>query len=409
MGVELVDRLLSEWDERLRRIDDSLLALEAEPTYQMLAPRSSPRAELRGQTARLVAPALDALSDVFEYRGKLTEVLDQARQVRASMSGLAFWGQKDKEREIVALLSGPSIELPPDTTPLARRALLDPGARDVRVMPAQLLEAMGAAYACARDAVVGVQAAWEGLEREHAAIARQLDQARASGAALGVLAGVEGELAAIERALEASRASAAEDPLGAAAQVASGLGPRVAALARELEAAGALRGRVEVGLARARGTWVRLREVHEAARAAVGAMPREVAGASAPGAPVDDARVDGLRPWLEKLEAVAAEGRVAAVEVGLSSWDAAARACLATDGKIAGALSAVVARRDELGGRLRARRAQAQALAARGVALDPALEEVAREAEALLARRPTPLAQAASLVERYEAELRTGR
>jgi hypothetical protein len=138
-------------------------------------------------------------------------------------------------------------------------------------------------------------------------------------------------------------------------------------------------------------------------------MPREIAGASAPGEPTPDDRIDALPMWLQKLEAVAREGRAAAAEVGLSKWNAAARGYLATDEAIAGAFAAVVGRRDELVGRLRARRAQAQALVARGVAVDSALEDVAREAEKLLGRRPTALAQAAALVERYERELRTGR
>ena len=66
-----------------------------------------------------------------------------------------------------------------------------------------------------------------------------------------------------------------------------------------------------------------------------------------------------------------------------------------------------MARREELSGRLSARRAQASALAARGASIDPSAEPAAREAEALLARRPTPLGKAKELVERYESLVRT--
>lgn len=409
MGTEVVDRVLSEWDERLRLIDESLLALEAEPTYQMLAPRSTTRAPLQGETARVVAPALEALDDVFEYRGKLTEVLDRARAVRASMSGLSLWGNDEKEREIFVLLQGPSIEVPPQATPLARRALLDPGARDVRVVPEQLLSAMAAAYEQARDAVVAVKQAWERIEPVLAVIERQLEDARAMAAMLGIEATVEAELAAVTRELEAARVRVAQDPLGASADTASRLEPRVGTLTKELAGIASLRDRVAAGLARARETLKRLREVNEAAKHAVDAMPREIAGAGAPGQPIVESHLEGLPAWLDKLEQVAREGRFQAAEVGLSKWDAAAQSYLANDEKIAGALAAVLARRDELAGRLRARRAQARALAARGVALDPALEDMAREAEKLLARRPTPLAHAAALVERYEAEMRAAR
>jgi hypothetical protein len=409
MSAEVVDRVLAEWDERLRRIDESLLALEAEPTYQMLAPRASTRAPLQGETARVVAPALEALNDVFEYRGKLTEVLERAREMRASMSGLAFWGNDEKEREIYALLQGPSIELPPEATPLARRALLDPGARDVRVVPEQLLAAMAAAYERARDAVVAVQQAWERIEPVLARVERQLEDARGTAAMLKIEAAVEGELGAVARELEAARVLVAQDPLGATADVAARLSPRASAIHQQLAGLAAQRDRVTSSLARAQSTLVRLREVHAAALSAVDAMPREIAGASAPGAPTDEAQLEGLVPWLDKLEQVVREGRFQPAEVGLSKWDAAAQAYLTSDEKIAGALVAVVARRDELAGRLRARRAQAQALAARGVTLDPALEDMAREAEKLLARRPTPLAHVAALVERYESEMRPGR
>jgi hypothetical protein len=409
MTIELVDRVLAEWDERLQRIDESLLALEAEPTYQMLAPRASPRAPLEGETARIVAPALAAVNDVFEYRGKLTEVLDRAKSMRATMSGIAFWGNDDKERSIFALLQGPSIELPPEATPLARRALLDPGARDVRVVPEQLLAAMASAYERARDAVVAVKQAWERIEPVFAMIERELEDVRSTAASLGIEAAVQAELAAVTQALETARVRVAQDPLGATADVAARLGPRAAAIGKELAGLVAQRARVDSGITRARATLEKLHAVHEAAKNAVHAMPREIAGASAPGVPTETALLDGLPPWLDKLEQVAREGRLPAAEVGLSKWDAAAHGYLANDEKIAGALAAVVARRDELAGRLRARRAQAQALAARGVALDPALEDMAREAEKLLARRPTPLAHAAALVERYESERRPGK
>jgi hypothetical protein len=137
-------------------------------------------------------------------------------------------------------------------------------------------------------------------------------------------------------------------------------------------------------------------------------MPREIAGAVAPAPPIEDGLVEGLPPWLAKLDAVAHEGRFQVVEVGLAKWDAAAQGYLEHDGKISGALAALVNRRDELTGRVRARRAQAQARQGRGAAQDPRIDELAREAEKLLARRPTPLAQAAALVERYEEALRTG-
>jgi hypothetical protein len=403
MGLEEIDRVLAWWDERLRRIDESLLALEAEPTYQMLAPRSATRATLEGETARVVGPALDAMGELFEHRGRLTEVLDRARAVRASIT---FWGGGDKEQEIRALLEGPSIELPTEATPLARRALLDPGSREVRVVPGQLLEAMSTAFTRARDAVVAAQQAWELVEPQIATIERKLGDARTSAASLGVEGAVREELAVVERELEVARKRIARDPLGASGDLGAHLVPRIAAVTDQLAGLAAQRARVEDGIAGARDTLRELHEIHARARAAIDALPREIEGARAPGRPTDDGHIEGLGPWLDKIRDAASAGRWSTGEVGLARWNDAAKGYLAADGQIARALSSVLARREELSGRLSARRAQVAALVARGVSLDPSAEDAAREAEKLLARRPTPLARAAELVERFDAAVR---
>jgi hypothetical protein len=406
MGVEAIDRVLQEWDERLRRVDESLLALENEPTYQMLAPRTRTRAPLEGETKRVVVPALDSLQELFEHRGRLTEVLDRAKEIRESMSSLAFWGNDEKERAIKALLYGPSIEMPQELTPLARRALLDPGARDVRVVPEQLLVAMAAAFERARDAVVAVQRAWEGVEPSLDAMAKRIEGARAAAGALGVEAGVRDELAAVERELEAMHVRVAQDPLGASAEVEGRLGPRIDAVSAHLGELAAVRDRVARAAERARSALSELSSVHRRAVLAVTRLPQEVQGASASGVPTPSNLIEGLAPWLEKIEAAARAGRWLGAEVGLAKWQEAAQTHLANDSKIAAALDQVLARRDELAGRLSARRAQAAALVARGIALEGGAEQVASEAARLLAERPTPLARAAELVERYDRLVR---
>lgn len=407
MTIEAIDRVLGEWEERLRRVDESLLALEAEPTYQMLAPRTRTRAPLEGETRRVVEPALEALRELFEHRGRITEVLENAKEVRASMSALTFWGNDEKERQIQQLLYGPSIELGQEMTPLGRRVLLDPGARDVRIAPEQLLAAMATAFEGARDAVIAVQNAWATVEPSLDAMGKRLEEARKAARSLGVEPGVEDELATLDRDLEAMRVRLARDPLGASVDVTARLAPGIDAVTARLGELGAVRDRAHDGLARARQLLDAVRKAHADARDAAVRMPREVDGASAPGTPTDDGLIDGLGPWLAKIEAAAVAGRWQTAEVGLARWREAAQGYLDQDGKLARALAAVVGRRDELVGRLSARRAQAQALAARGGAVDPAAESAAREAEALLALRPTPLGKALALVERYEKLVRT--
>src|SRR5262249_22040000 len=131
--AQYIDARLAAWSERLQRIDDSLLALEAEPIYQMLSgPKRTP---LEGVTRERVEPALEALANLFEARQRLGEVFERAKELRASMSALAFWENDDKLKQIQQLLDGPSIHMGTQTTPLARRGLLDAGAHDVSASP----------------------------------------------------------------------------------------------------------------------------------------------------------------------------------------------------------------------------------------------------------------------------------
>ena len=241
----------------------------------------------------------------------------------------------------------------------------------MHVVPEQLLAAMAAAFERARDAVVAVERAWEWAEPSLGAVAQQIESARREVVSLGLEGGVRDELAAIEQELEALRVRVAKDPLGASADVGARLAPRVAGLGARLAELGALRDARRGRASPARGRCgSRCGRMQARAVEAVERMPREVEGASAPGTPTDAGLVEGLGPWLAKIEAAATAGRWQAADVGLGKWVDAARDYLANDGKIAGALATVLARRDELSGRLSARRAQAAALASRGVALD---------------------------------------
>ena len=81
--LEQIDLLLAAWDERLRRMDENLVALESEAIYQMLAGKAGKRAALEGVTRERVDPALDAVTELFENRERLTAVVAKAKEVRA--------------------------------------------------------------------------------------------------------------------------------------------------------------------------------------------------------------------------------------------------------------------------------------------------------------------------------------
>jgi hypothetical protein len=199
------------------------------------------------------------------------------------------------------------------------------------------------------------------------------------------------------------RVRVARDPLGASADDGSRVTPRIDAESATLGGRVQLRQRVHDGVSRARSMLDEARRARARAADAARRLPEEIHGAIAPGAPTDEGLVEGLAPWLEKIESAAHAGRWQTAEVGLARWSEAARAYLANDSKIADALAAVLARRDELAGRFSARRAQ---VAARGGQVEAAAQDAAHEAEALLAERPTRLARATEVVERYERLVR---
>ena len=295
---------------------------------------------------------------------------------------------------------------------LSERNLLDQGYHDVLVAPEQLLAEMASRFQEARTVLLSVSHAWEALDAEMTAVEGEMTRLRtlaadlhpaASGATHPGEAPKElAELAEAEAELGRIRTLVAKDPLGAQGGVESALKPRLEALRARLDAERAQKGRVRAALDHARDLRKRLGEEHDRALGLAADARREVLR-GAPALPLEEALLAGLDEWLHKLEGTAAAGRWSGAEVGLTRWRATAEQYLASSSAAAAAAEALLGRRGELAGRLSARRAQAAALAARGLALDPSFEARAREAEALLKHRPVPLDEAARLVEAYEA------
>ncbi len=405
-----VDRRLAAWSEWLKRVDDSLLVLEAEPTYQILAGTAGKRAPLEGQSLARVAPALDALADLFEHRQRLEAVLERARLLRAQVTTLGFFQNDDKLRQIHELLLGPSIHLGAAEKPLAQRSLLDQGAHEITATPEQLLVHMQRTFELARDAVLAVERAWATLEPAMERMGAEVLALRAMATQSGEAAGVEGELAAVLAELAAARGRVARDPLGATGSVEGALAPRIAGLRARLSALAGQKDSVTARLATASALRRELGETQVRARAVRAATLEEIAGARLPELVSPDL-IEGLDAWREKLEETAAAHRWSSAAVGLARWEAACAGYLAKDRAVLAAAGELAGKRDELRGRLSARVAQLQALTARGVPRDPAIESLAREAEAQLARRPTPLDAAEVTLTTFEqkfAELARG-
>ena len=402
-----IDQRIAAWDERLRRIDESLLALEGDATYQMLSGSSGTPAPLEGITKERVRPALDAMLRLFEQRQKVTDVLDRAKEIRASISPYSLWGTEEKLQEIDALLSGPSVVMTLELTPLAERRLLDVAARDVAMAPEQLLHAMVSAFDVARDAVVAVRNAWSKLEPAIDEVDRDLAilKKRAERAGGAIPSELLGELALIERELSALRRAIAFDPLGASGTLTAAFRPRFVALREHLDEAIGARARVEAALADATAMRAEIDVARAAAAEAIADIAREYpASLQAPRRhAVDAAELAELDGWYRKLESTVAAGNFHRAEIGVARYRETATAYLDAERGIVKARDALSGKRSELAGRLSARRAQLASLAARGVVVPDDLERRGREAEAALGKRPFAIDAATPLVDAFEA------
>lgn len=398
MTIDEVDQALAEWQSRMRRIDQNLVALQLDPVHTRL--QQSRDGGLDGITRQRVLPALDAMQELFARRALLYDMLGQATRLRG---GLNRWRPGETLRQIEGLLRGPSIVVPAVETRAGQHGLLD--ISETSVTPDQLLNAMVATFEEARDAVAAVGQAWNELEAECRQAGMEADRLQAVATDLGedataALTGVRSQLRAVE-------ARIARDPLGATQSLTGAVFEGLRQLDQHVTELRRQREQVDADLDHARALLAGVRAANERVAAARDRCSREVVRESPAPSPVDPGRIDGLAEWLTTLESTAGAGRWHAAAVGLARWLTAAQEA---DGEAAAAERANLApldQRDELLGRLLARRQQARIRAARGQALDPALEQVAARAEHLLRQMPAPLAEAATLVADYETGLKS--
>jgi hypothetical protein len=390
-----VDRLLAAWDERLRRMDDNLLALEADPTYRLC---EGGRAKLEGLTRERLGPALSGVTALFGDRERLGEVIDRARAVRTSMSALTFWDNDERQAEIATLLLGESIVDAEGPTSLAGRRLLDDGVRVVKVSPDVLLARMSATFDAARDALALVARTWSKIEPKLAESRERLRRIEQDDLASGMAA----ELDVVRQVLLDVESRVARDPLGAADEVHREVEAPLARVEASLTDARAARGRLDTAVSEARALLSEATRVHGEARRALDAVVAEIAlGPGVASLAADDAAVTDLSPWLDRLVAASQRGHVGPAEIGLSRFRDAAAATLGKDRAALTRVATLRERRDELEGRVSARRAQLRARSG-----DPRLFERLAEAERLLRERPCRLAEATEAVESFEAAMR---
>jgi len=395
--LDQIDAALADWHGRLRLAGNNIMALSQHDAYRRLRGEGGwPRAVLAGTTAARVAPALEALQELWSHFARLTDLVERADAIRQGVSRL--FPSRLALDEIAALLTGPSIRLPPLTTPLARRDLLGPAEVERAVTADELLAAMTKCFEAARDAVLAVGSAWD---RVPAALDR-IDAEAAALLAPGTLpAEMADDMLRVRRELDELRPTADADPLGTDERLGR-LAGRVAAVRDRLAEDARDRERLGAALADARGLLARVTAVAREAESVVAERVLKVEADSPPVPPPDPADVTALGPWLDRLDAVRDAGRVRAARIGLGKWTQAADGLLRQAEAARDAARAVLDRRRDLRGLFGALRAKAAAV---GRADDPELAAPANQADELLRRRPTPLVAAERLVAEYQRRL----
>lgn len=385
------DRRLAALRQARDAVTTNLLDLEADGAYSLLKAGNG----LSGVTAGRAKPALAGVVELYDGLQLLDDLVDRAEAYRNDGRFT-----DDRARQVISMLEGQSITLPPQVRPLAQRGLTDAAVTNTTISAKDLLSAMEQTFAAVRDVVAAVDAAWNDL-------LPRVEQADAEALTLASEAPAQTAVAGARAALRVATDRIAQDPLGAAGELA-----RAEALltsARQAVAqVRALRARVQTELADADALMGRIAAGIDEGRVALEDSRRTVAEPTGLLDPIDPTTLtagSGLQAWLDRLRALVAAGDVERAADGLAHWRNVADQTLAAVQQVATANAAPAARRRELRGLLRAARAKAVAA---GQSDDLDLREQEQAARAALAP-PCDLAAAQRRVDDYLAAVRSKR
>lgn len=362
--LEAVDAELAQWRQRLAAASRNVSELSELPEYSAVRVLTEGAGRL-AEEARGVKATMDEL-----WQGVLLigAALDRAEQARKG--GSRLWRGDEAAAEAMAVLRGPSITVDLVETPVLHRRLLGGARASATVTPDMLLMTMDAAF----------------------------DRVRAS---LGRITEATGRAAALQARLAAAAARAPGQGFEARLLAACAPDPldrleALEALASDVDAGVASAERANAALEAAQAAASALRGSADQALAASAACRAAVAG---PLPAIDEAALQELGAWLERLRRTLEAGRVEAYGMGLANWQALHARVKAEIQALAQAAGSGLARRDELVARLGAYRAKHRARSVSG------LEALAAAATAAVGAVPMELAAAGRALADYEAAL----
>jgi hypothetical protein len=395
------DARLTRIDETLGRLGDAvkvmtanLVDLEATAARQTLDTTT-----FTGATAIRAEQALATLSWLWSQFIRIKEVVEEAEKLRGSRRRL----DGPHLDELEHLVLGPSVAVPPLVVPLADRGLLTPGETPAATSATELLADMATAFEAVRSDILAIGGAWaDGISR----LEVMTSALRAlTAAATGLDAGDDPDLAAGDALVRRAALVFGTDPLSQTAALDEAEGALALAEERVAELSG-WRAALPARLDAARRSLDEVAAlVARGGSAAAEAREKIVdpAGLLPPlgPEPLDDAE-RGLRPWLQRLTAVADQGSWREANLGLVEWEAVASATHDAAEVVANANSRPLQVRAELRGRLDALSARAARL---GLAEDPVLGAVRVQAREVLFSAPCDLERAAALVATFGTTL----
>ena len=102
MTTREIDEALSRWNSRLAAAAQNLVDLQGLPAYERLAGTNGvQKAELAGDTAARVDPALKTVSLLVQYFDLLQHTILRAEEIRRNMP--AIFGAEEKQRDYGAM------------------------------------------------------------------------------------------------------------------------------------------------------------------------------------------------------------------------------------------------------------------------------------------------------------------
>jgi predicted nucleic acid-binding Zn-ribbon protein len=385
-SLETIDQMLRAWDDRLHRVEQNLLGLEADPAYLTLIGPGE-RSRYDGVSARRIREVEQELAALYADLARLQQVIQQAHETRAAVRP-RLWGQDEKLQTLEALLLGPSVPRGQEPHPLEQRSLLDTPAHERAIPPEALLQQMVRRFQDTRDALLAVWRAWQAIEPAVQRTEERLKAIEHAVSTMGLPPGTIDGLVALRAEVHKLHARAARDPLGAPTDLEARLAPRFLLVEGVLATLALRHARALEKLGNAREQLAALQARHREVSSRWVALQQRVALGPAAAT---------LLPPLQELQALDASLASLLAPGGWSTpnllerWNSQAAALAARLDGAEQKLRLLDAASHDLPGRLSARRAQLQRYRDRGVSIPPSVLDCVDQIQQLLAREPVPL------------------